>query len=112
MDKTKTVKTRKTPTPAFAVISFLVIVAVLVALTLLPAIMGVFGGKVFGWQPGFLRRHQEKLQQPEARTLGRRWVETVHRVPGLFLVGVVIAWNCFSFRCRWLPLGGTGVAGR
>ena len=32
MDKTKTVKTRKTPTPAFAVISFLVIVAVLVAL--------------------------------------------------------------------------------
>ena len=29
MDKTKTVKTRKTPTPAFAVISFLVIVAVL-----------------------------------------------------------------------------------
>ena len=32
MDKTKTVKTRKTPTPAFAVISFLVIVAVLVVL--------------------------------------------------------------------------------
>ena len=28
------------------------------------------------------------------------------------LVGVVIAWNCFSFRCRWLSLGGTGAAGR
>lgn len=27
------------------------------------------------------------------------------------LVGVVIAWNCFSFRCRWLSLGGTGAAG-
>lgn len=76
--------------------AFTVLVAVLVALTLLPAIMGVFGGKVFGWQPGFLRRHQEKLQQPEARTLGRRWVETVHRVPGLFLVGVVIALGLMS----------------
>ena len=32
MDKTKTPKVRKTPTPAFAVISFLVIVAVLVVL--------------------------------------------------------------------------------
>lgn len=76
--------------------AFTVLVAVLVALTLLPAIMGVFGGKVFGWQPGFLRRRQEKLQQPEARTLGRRWVETVHRVPGLFLVGVVIALGLMS----------------
>lgn len=76
--------------------AFTVLVAVLVALTLLPAIMGVFGGKVFGWQPAFLRRRQEKLQQPEARTLGRRWVETVHRVPGLFLVGVVIALGLMS----------------
>lgn len=76
--------------------AFTVLVAVLVALTLLPAIMGVFGGKVFGWQPAFLRRRQEKLQQPEARTLGRRWVETVHRVPGLFLVGVVITLGLMS----------------
>ena len=76
--------------------AFTVLVAVLVALTLLPAIMGVFGGKVFGWQPAFLRRRQEKLQQPEARTVGRRWVETVHRVPGLFLVGVVIALGLMS----------------
>ena len=32
MEKKKTVRERKTPTPAFAVISFLVIVAVLVVL--------------------------------------------------------------------------------
>ncbi|WP_297188499.1 MMPL family transporter [uncultured Corynebacterium sp.] len=70
--------------------AFTVLIAVLVALTLLPAIMGVFGHKVFGWQPGFLRRRQEHLQDPETRTLGRRWVETVHRMPGLILAGVVV----------------------
>lgn len=74
-----------------------VVIAVLVALTLLPALLGVFGRRVF-------RRDRAVTEVPQAGTavpagpalrggresLGTRWVKLVHRVPGL-MVALVMA---------------------
>lgn len=69
-----------------------VAIAVLISLTLLPAIMALFGGKIFaGKVPGIAGNPIMGVRRSlfGRKTVGRRWVEAVHRAPGLFLVGAV-----------------------
>lgn len=70
--------------------AFMVAVAVLIALTLLPATLGFAGKRVTGGPPKFLAKND--AEYGEIRTNGRRWVEAVsrHRWPAL-IVGVAMA---------------------
>ncbi len=84
-----------------------VAVAVLISLTLLPAILALVGRRAFGGAiPGIagnpLKGRRRPL--PRGRTAGRRWVETVHRVPGLFLAAVVIGLLALAFPAKDLQL--------
>jgi len=71
-----------------------VAIAVLVAITLLPALMGLLGDKIFAAKipgvagnPGPGNRPAKDLN---ARSLGRTWVNTVRKVPATVMAGVVI----------------------
>jgi len=71
-----------------------VAIAVLVAITLLPALMGLLGDKIFGGKipgvagnPGPGDRLAKDL---DSRSLGRAWVNTVRRVPALVMAVVVV----------------------
>ncbi|ORI13509.1 MMPL family transporter [Rhodococcus sp. 1168] len=66
-----------------------VAVAVLIALTLLPALIGVFGRKTFaGRIPGVAPTTESATGDT---TLGRRWVGVVRRAPVRMLVAAVVA---------------------
>uniref|UniRef100_UPI002FE192AF MMPL family transporter n=1 Tax=Corynebacterium nuruki TaxID=1032851 RepID=UPI002FE192AF len=90
----------------------IVLIAVLVALTLLPALLGLGGTRVFrkdaaagravldGNDPeeveaatGRFRvrrlRRTRRYRDPDRPTLGTRWVQLIHRAPGLFVLVVV-----------------------
>jgi RND superfamily putative drug exporter len=90
----------------------IVLIAVLVALTLLPALLGLGGTRVFrkdaaagravleGNDPeeveaatGRFRvkrlRRNRRYRDPDRPTLGTRWVQLIHRAPGLFVLVVV-----------------------
>ena len=67
-------------------------IAVIISLTLLPALMALFGRKIFaGKIPGIAGNPLKGGRRPlfGGKTMGRRWVEAVHKAPGLFLVGAV-----------------------
>ncbi|GAB3944331.1 MMPL family transporter [Corynebacterium tapiri] len=70
-----------------------VLIAVLVALTLTPALLGLFGSKAFaGRVPGVAgnrRGRGKRRRMPE--TMGARWVKFVHRVPGLVIAVVILS---------------------
>ncbi|MFD4401264.1 MMPL family transporter [Nocardia sp. NPDC058499] len=63
--------------------AFTVAIAVLISLTLLPAILGFAGDKVMKGKPRYLRQAGET----EYRTHGRRWVEGIARHKWLALAG-------------------------
>ncbi|ALA66490.1 MMPL family transporter [Corynebacterium lactis] len=66
---------------------------VLVSLTLLPAIMSLLGDKVFAVRiPGIAGNPTKKGRTSllGEKTLGRRWVTLIHKVPGLFLAGCIV----------------------
>ncbi len=68
--------------------AFAVFVAVLVAITLLPAILGLIKGRMAP-KPGS-RAHRRALAEDDAKpTLGRRWVNTVLKAPIVAVVLVV-----------------------
>ncbi|SNS97055.1 MMPL family transporter [Rhodococcoides kyotonense] len=73
--------------------AFMVLIAVLVALTLLPAILGFAGKKVLGGKIKGLKTIDP--EHPQTRTNGRRWVEGVSKfkwpalVSGLLVAAVV-----------------------
>ncbi|GAC70893.1 MMPL family transporter [Gordonia soli] len=67
-----------------------VLVAVLVALTLLPAILGLFGRKAFAGRLTFLNAPDTEPHETERRSNGRRWIETVTRRPAIFAIGVFV----------------------
>ena len=58
-----------------------VAVAVLVATTLLPAIMGLFGTKVFAGRAPFVQAPDPENETP---TMGLKWVRTVRKRPVIF----------------------------
>ncbi|WP_165242850.1 MMPL family transporter [Corynebacterium lizhenjunii] len=74
-----------------------VAMAVLVALTLVPAVLGLAGDKAFaGRVPGVAgnpTRAQTRVgkRHRQRTTLGNRWVRLVHRVPALIMAGVVLS---------------------
>ena len=67
-------------------------IAVIISLTLLPALMALFGEKIFAVKiPGIAGNPLKGSRRPlfGGKTMGRRWVEAIHKSPGLFLVGAV-----------------------
>lgn len=70
--------------------AFAVAIAVLIALTLLPALLGVFGRKVFAGAVPLIGNVDPEGEQSET-TNGERWIRLVRRSPALFLlVGVAV----------------------
>lgn len=70
-----------------------VAIAVLISLTLLPAILALVGKRAFGAAiPGIAGNPIGGKRRPlmGGKTMGRRWVEIVHKAPGLFLVVVAV----------------------
>lgn len=78
--------------------AFTVAVAVLVALTLLPALLGVLGDRTFGGRvPGVSGNPWKKSgRRRQARTMGNRWVSFVQRAPGLTIAVVVLGLGALS----------------
>ncbi|PJI86658.1 MMPL family transporter [Luteimicrobium subarcticum] len=70
--------------------SFTVAIAVLIALTLLPAILGFAGERVTSGGLRFLVGRPVHSGGPEVRTNGRRWVEGVAKLKWPALVGGVL----------------------
>lgn len=82
-----------------------VIVAVLVALTLLPAILGVFGGKAFAGRLGFLNAPDVGPHDPARVHNGQRWVRRVVDHPRLVTGGIVIVLLALA-----IPMAGLKLA--
>ena len=69
-----------------------VFMAVLVALTLVPALLGMAGNKAFaGKIPGIAGHPNRKGRVRKGPTMGHRWVRVVQRVPGLVMAAVVLS---------------------
>ncbi|AGL18525.1 MMPL family transporter [Actinoplanes sp. N902-109] len=86
-----------------------VVVAVLIALTLLPALLGFAGSRVFGRTTGRRRRDAEGDAGP---TAGRRWAQVVTRRPVLTLAASVLGLLVVAIPALDLRLGlpGDGTA--
>lgn len=69
-----------------------VAIAVLVSLTLIPAMLGVLGDKAFnGRIPGVAGNPTRKGKRRHGPTMGNRWVRLVQKVPGLAMALVVLS---------------------
>ena len=68
-----------------------VFMAVLVALTLVPAMLGLLGVKAFaGRVPGVAGNPTKRRPRRTKATMGNRWVRTVQRAPGVVMALVVL----------------------
>ncbi|VEH05349.1 MMPL family transporter [Corynebacterium kutscheri] len=67
--------------------AFTVFIAVLIALTLVPAVLGLLGRRIFSGELKVLTRRRKA----ETVTMGKRWVTLVHRMPGLVIAVVIFA---------------------
>lgn len=83
--------------------AFTVLVAVLVALTFIPALLGVLGDRTFkGRVPGVAGNRSRTTGRDGSRrrakpTLGNRWIRFVRRVPGLVMAVVVLTLGALSY---------------
>ncbi|MDO5668438.1 MAG: MMPL family transporter [Corynebacterium sp.] len=85
--------------------AFTVLVAVLVALTFIPALLGVLGDRTFKAPvPGVAGNPWKKREKKEGRrrrkakpTMGNRWIRFVRRVPGLVMAVVVLTLGALSY---------------
>ena len=69
-----------------------VAIAVLVSLTLIPAMLGLLGDKAFnGRIPGVAGNPTRKGKRRRGPTMGNRWVRLVQKVPGLAMALVVLS---------------------
>ncbi|ERS54530.1 hypothetical protein HMPREF1264_01422 [Corynebacterium sp. KPL1821] len=69
-----------------------VAIAVLVSLTLIPAMLGLLGDKAFhGRTPGVAGNPTRKGKRRRGPTMGNRWVRLVQKVPGLAMALVVLS---------------------
>lgn len=108
--------------------AFTVFVALLVALTLVPALLGIAGERAFaGAIPGIAgnprrggrgdknrkasnastggsRHHLRRSRRAGAATMGRRWVRLVHRVPGLVIAVVVLGLGALTYPVSHLEM--------
>jgi putative drug exporter of the RND superfamily len=83
--------------------AFTVLVAVLVALTFIPALLGIlrdrtFAGKVPG-VAGNRRRRDIRAKRPRSQkpTMGNRWINFVRKAPGLVMAVVVLSLGAMSY---------------
>lgn len=78
--------------------AFTVFVSVLVALTFIPALLGVFGERTFGGRiPGIAGNPRKKGPRIRTKeTMGHRWVRFVHKVPALMMAVVVLGLGALS----------------
>lgn len=67
--------------------AFTVAMAVLVAITLLPAILGLFGTKVFAGRAPFVKAPDPENDTP---TMGLKWVRIVRKRPLAFVLGTAV----------------------
>lgn len=68
-----------------------VFMAVLVALTLVPAMLGLLGDKAFAGRIPGVAGNPTKLRPRRTKpTMGNRWVRTVQRIPGVVMALVVL----------------------
>lgn len=88
--------------------AFTVFIAVLVALTLVPAMLGVMGKFAFGAKIPFLagnpRKPGEEPRRGTRRSKGHAWVTFVHRVPALVLAVVVLGLGALTIPALKLEL--------
>ncbi|WP_207841696.1 MMPL family transporter [Williamsia soli] len=82
-----------------------VLVAVLVALTLLPAILGIFGNKVFAGRLKFLNPPDVTPHDPARRHNGQRWVNQVVKRPAIFVIGSIVILGLLAIPIGGLKLG-------
>uniref|UniRef100_UPI003D8B8A8D MMPL family transporter n=1 Tax=Gordonia sp. B7-2 TaxID=3420932 RepID=UPI003D8B8A8D len=82
-----------------------VVVAVLVALTLLPAILGLFGSKAFAGQLPFLNAPDVGPHDPARVHNGQRWVRRVVDHPRLVTGGIVVVMLLLA-----IPMAGLKLA--
>ena len=75
-----------------------VLVSVLVAITLLPAVLGILGDRIFKGRVKFIP------EEPKDPTMGRRWVRFVHRFPALVLAGVIVLLGAATYPASHLQL--------
>ncbi len=71
-----------------------VAIAVVVSLTMTPALLGIFKGRAFGGKiPGAAGNPWRRGGQPRElrNTMGARWIKLVHRAPGLVMAVVVLS---------------------
>lgn len=78
-----------------------VAVAVLVAITLLPAIVGLVGTRVFAVAAPIVKAPDPEQEKP---TMGLRWIRQVRSKPWLFLVGGVLILALMAFPATNLRL--------
>ncbi|AZA12348.1 MMPL family transporter [Corynebacterium gerontici] len=80
--------------------AFTVLVAVLVSLTLVPALLGVLGDRGFKSR----RSRRQHVRTAPNKTMGRRWVQLVHRVPALVIVLCIVGLGALSYPATRLHL--------
>ncbi len=69
----------------------------LVALTLVPALLGLAGDKAFaGRIPGIAGNPNRKGKHRKGVTMGNRWVRAVQKAPGLVMAVVVLGLGTLS----------------
>lgn len=78
--------------------AFTVFMSVLVSLTLLPAILGVLGHRIFKGEVKAVT-HRSRMNP-----LGMRWVKLVHRIPGLVLAFVIFSLGALTIPAMDLHL--------
>ncbi|MFV8382232.1 MMPL family transporter [Corynebacterium hindlerae] len=88
--------------------AFTVFIAVLVALTLVPALLGVIGKFAFGvkipWLAGNPRKPGEEPRRGTRLSKGYAWVTFVHKVPALVLTVVVLGLGALTVPALRLEL--------
>ncbi|TSD44979.1 MMPL family transporter [Rhodococcus sp. KBS0724] len=87
-----------------AAAAFTVLIAVLIALTLLPAILGIFGRKAFAGKIPFLGKKAEESDDSGKPTLALRYISAIVRRPLVPLIGGVVLLGALALPATGLSL--------
>ncbi|APT91709.1 hypothetical protein CPHO_00830 [Corynebacterium phocae] len=75
-----------------------VLMSVLVALTLIPALLGLAGDKAFAWRIPWVAGNRKRGRRGKpGPTMGKRWVRFVQRFPALVMAVVVLSLGALSY---------------
>ncbi|MGC0366357.1 RND superfamily putative drug exporter [Rhodococcus sp. 27YEA15] len=87
-----------------AAAAFTVLIAVLIALTLLPAILGMFGRKAFAGKIPFLGNQAQKAEDSGKPTLALRYIGAIVRRPAVPLIAGVVLLGALALPATGLSL--------